>query len=260
MKQPKMTRRENSDQLEVYLTMARALLQSMDSVVSSMPEAGNPWHFVSYKAYASRYTSLVQAISAIESLPEGILFPYDLDTIRGIGDTIAIQQQSMFRQVHGDLSMLCSWLELAIGTTSSSSKVRNLEDFLSSKLRPAMLRGNPESEKEVQNTIEKILIGRGMQRGVDYDRETGRIKHSGKESIPDFVFRPLSVALEVKFSKNPSNVGRIVDEINADVLAYKKGYEHIIFVVYDNGTIDDVDEFRYDIEISGNTRVLVIKN
>ena len=129
-----------------------------------------------------------------------------------------------------------------------------------SKLRPAMLSGNPEAEKEVQNTIEKMLIGRGMQKGVDYDRETGRIKHSGKESIPDFVFRPLSTALEVKLIKEKSNVARIVDEINADVLAYKKGYEHVVFVVYDNGTISDVDEFKHDIEISGNTRVLVVKN
>ena len=156
--------------------------------------------------------------------------------------------------------MLCSWLDVRIGMTSTSSKVRSLEDFLSSKLRPAMLSGKPETEKEVQNTVEKILIGRGMQKGVDYDRETGRVKHSGKESIPDFVFRPLSTAVEVKLIKEKSNIARIVDEINADVLAYTKVYEHVVFVVYDNGTISDVEEFKRDIEISGNTRVLVVKN
>ena len=255
-----MTNREKTNQLEVYLNMARALLRSMDSVVSSMPTEGNAWHFASYKIYATQYTRLVKAITAIKTLPDGILFPYDVEKISGIGKTIGIEQKSMFQQVHGDLSMLCSWLEFAIGSTNSSSLVRSLEDFLLSKLRPAMLNGNPEVEKEVQNTIEKILIGRGMQKGVDYDRETGRIKHSGKESIPDFVFRPLSAALEVKLIKEKSNVARIVDEINADVLAYRKGYEHVIFVVYDNGTINDIDEFKRDIEISGSTRVLVVKN
>ena len=255
-----MTSGKQINQLEVYLTMARALLRSMDSVVSSMPENGHVWHFASYKTYATQYTKLVQAISAIESLPEGVLFPYDLNKIPGVGNTIAIQQKSLFQQVHGDLSMLCSWLDVRIGMTNTSSKVRSLEDFLSSKLRPAMLSGKPESEKEVQNTIEKILIGRGMQKGVDYDRETGRVKHSGKESIPDFVFRPLSTALEVKLTKEKSNVARIVDDINADVLAYTKVYEHVVFVVYDNGTINDVEEFKRDIEISGNTRVLVVKN
>ena len=99
-----------------------------------------------------------------------------------------------------------------------------------------------------------------MQRGVDYDRETGRVKHPGKESIPDFVFRQFSTELEVKLIKDRSNVSRIVDEINADVIAYSKGYEHVIFVVYDNEEISDVDEFKRDIESSGNSKVLVIKN
>ncbi len=255
-----MTSREKADQLEQYLNMARALLRSMDSVISSVPEDKNVWHFASYKGYATQYTRLVEAIAALQPLPNGILFPYDLEKIRGIGDTIDIQQKSQFQQVHGDLSMLCSWLDTAIGGTGSSSEVRSLEDFLSSKLRPAMLTGRPESEREVQNTVEQILIGRGMQRGVDYDRETGRVKRSGKESIPDFVFRPFSTALEVKLIKDRSNVSRIIDEINADVIAYSKGYEHVIFVVYDNGEISDVDEFKRDIESSGNSKVLVIKN
>ena len=255
-----MNTREKVEKLEQHLNMARALLRSMDSVISSAPKNSSVWHFASYKGYATQYTRLVNAISVLRPLPDGILFPYDLEKIKGIGDTIDIQQKSLFQQIHGDLSMLCSWLDSAIGKTSSSSEVRSLEDFLLSKLRPAMLTGRPETEKEVQNTIEQILIGRGMQKGVDYDRETGRVKHSGKESVPDFVFRPLSVALEVKLIKDKANIAKVVDEINADVVAYGKGYERLIFLVYDNGEIRDVDEFKRDIESSGNTRVLVVKN
>ena len=255
-----MTSGEKAQRLEQYLNMARALLQSMDSVISNVPEDTSVWHFASYKVYATQYTRLVGAIAAVEPLPNGILFPYDLDKINGIGDTLHIQQKSMFQQVHGDLSMLCSWLDATLGKAGSSSEVRSLEDFISSKLRPAMVAGRPESEKDVQNTVEQILIGRGMRKGVDYDRETGRVKHSGKESIPDFVFRPLSLALEIKLIKDKSSMARIIDEINADLAAYGKEYENVMFVVYDNGEIGNVDEFKRDIESSGKSRVLVVKN
>ena len=123
-----------------------------------------------------------------------------------------------------------------------------------------MVMGQPESEKEVQNTMEQILIGRGMQKGIDYDREMGRVKHSGKESIPDFIFRPLSLALEIKLIKDKSSVPRVIDEINADLVAYGKEYENVMFVVYDNGEIGNVDEFKRDIESMGKSRVLVVKN
>ena len=255
-----MTMDQKAQKLEQYLNMARALLQSMDSVISNVPEDTSVWHYASYKGYATQYTRLVEAIAALEPLPNGILFPYDIDKISGVGDTLHIQQKSMFQQVHGDLSMLCSWLDAALGKTGSSSEVRSLEDFISSKLRPAMVMGRPESERDVQNTMEQILIGRGMQKGIDYDRETGRVKHSGKESIPDFIFRPLSLALEIKLIKEKSNISRVIDEINADLVAYGKEYENVMFVVYDNGEIGNVDEFKRDIESSGKSRVLVVKN
>jgi hypothetical protein len=45
-----------------------------------------------------------------------------------------------------------------------------------------------------------LLIGRGFTKGIDYDRETGRVKVSIKEVVPDFVFPKLGLALEVKLS------------------------------------------------------------
>lgn len=255
-----MTSNAKEQELEAFLGMARGLLASMDSVVSSMSEGNNVWHFASYKHYATQYTNLVQAISEVETLPEGLLFPYDVEKIPSSVDTIDIQQKGLFQQVHGDLSMLCAWLDSKVGKRNSSSEIRGLEDFLSSSLRPAMLNGNPEKEREVQDTIEKLLIGQRMQKGVNYDRETGRVKHSGKESIPDFVFRPLSTALEVKLVKDTASVARIVDEINADIAAYSKEYGHLIFLVYDIGSISDVAEFKRDIEASGSVKVLVVKN
>ena len=123
-----------------------------------------------------------------------------------------------------------------------------------------MLSGNPNTEKDVQDTIERILIGRGMQKGMDYDRETGRIKFSVKESVPDFIFRTLSTALEVKLLKDSAKLARLVDEINADIVSYGKGYKHIIFLIYDIGSINDVTQFKRDLEAIGNVKVVVVKN
>ena len=156
--------------------------------------------------------------------------------------------------------MLCALISSNLGSNSSSVDARELEDFLSSSLRRAMLSGEPEDEAEVQDTIEKLLVGRGMAKGIDYDRETGRVKHSGKESIPDFIFRPSSTALEVKFTKSNRSRSRIVDEMNADIAAYGKVYENDIFIVYDIASITDVEEFKRDIESVQDVSVLVVKH
>ena len=177
-----------------------------------------------------------------------------------LANTLHIQQHSLFQNVHGSRSMLCALIGSHLGSRSSSVDARKLEDFLSSSLRRATLSGEPQDEAEVQDTIEKLLVGRGMAKGIDYDRETGRVKHSGKESIPDFIFRPSSTALEVKFTKSKQSRSRIVDEMNADIAAYGKVYEHVIVLVYDIGSISDVEEFKRDIESVEDVRVLVVKH
>jgi hypothetical protein len=55
-------------------------------------------------------------------------------------------------------------------------------------------------------------------------------------------------------------VKEVIDEINADIVAYSKGYRQLIFVVYDLGYIRAEIEFRHDLEKTGNTDVLVIKH
>ena len=74
------------------------------------------------------------------------------------------------------------------------------------------------------------------------------------------MFRNLSTVLEVKLVKDPGSLSRIVDEINADIVSYGKEYTHIIILVYDIGAISDVMQFKRDIESSGNTHVVVVKN
>lgn len=62
----------------------------------------------------------------------------------------------------------------------------NLENFIKSRLRTVIF-DRPQKEVEVQNAIETLLLGRGLSKGTDYDRETGKLEFSGKEFIPDFI-------------------------------------------------------------------------
>ena len=251
---------DNTKRLEEILAMSRALLASMDHVISTVPDSGSTWHFSSFRDYALHYNKLAEAAAEAESSISPLLFLYDQAKLPNHSNTIGMEQHALFQNVHGNMSMLCALISSNLGSSSSSVDARKLEDFLSSSLRRATLSGEPQDEAEVQDTIEKLLVGRGMAKGIDYDRETGRVKHSGKESIPDFIFRPSSTALEVKFTKSTPSRSRIVDEMNADIAAYGKAYENIIFLVYDIASITDVEEFKRDIESVQDVSVLVVKH
>ena len=119
----------------------------------------------------------------------------------------------------------------------------------------------PTKEKEVQDVIEQLLIGKGFAKGVDYDRETGRVKVSIKEVVSDFIIPRLSMAIEVKLSKDKSKSKVIVDEINADIQSYGKKYSSILFIVYDLGSIQDETAFKHGLEtVDGNINVIIVKH
>ena len=122
------------------------------------------------------------------------------------------------------------------------------------------MRERPEDEKAVQDTVEVLLVGRGLQKGQEYDRETGRVKMSSKESIPDFILSPFEEAIEVKLVKDRRRVSVVIDEINADIPAYLTKYRHLLFIVYDLGHIQDEAEFRHGLERAPNVQVIVVKH
>jgi len=152
---------------------------------------------------------------------------------------------------------LKSLLEEAIGY--AEDETQKLKDFIRANLRKAVFTA-PQKETEVQNTVESLLVGRGMEKGTDYDRETGRVKASGKESVPDFIFPNLKVCLEVKLSDSADKLRAIVDQINADIRAYATRYERQMYVVYDVGTIRDEDEFKRGLEDAPGVTVVIIKH
>ena len=54
----------------------------------------------------------------------------------------------------------------------------------------------PQKEIEVQNAIEALLLGRGLNKGIDYDRESGKFEFSGKEYIHILLFLNYHYALK----------------------------------------------------------------
>lgn len=236
--------------------MAEALEDAMEGVV----RRANPsdvWRFASYKQYMRKYNDLAIMANSLERVEAPIDF-YDLDKVQGSTNTIAMVQQELFESVRANLSILRAYLQNRV--EPKADRIAGVADFLAANLRRAMLQ-RPEREKEVQDVIEQLLIGRGMEKGLNYDRESGRVKVSAKEVIPDFNLPDLRTAIEVKLVKESTTVGNTIDELNADIQAYKTAYSDVVFVIYDvAGKIRDDSEFRRDLEAVEGVRVLVVKH
>lgn len=134
----------------------------------------------------------------------------------------------------------------------------NLENFIQSRLRTVIF-DRPQKEVEVQNALEALLLGRGLCKGTDYDRESGKFEFSGKEYIPDFIIPKLKLCIEIKLLREGKR-SKIIEEISADITAYSKQYERQLFVVYDLGYIQNEAEFKRDIENAGDVKVIIIKH
>lgn len=98
-----------------------------------------------------------------------------------------------------------------------------------------------------------------MAKGVDHDRESDKFEFSGREYIPDFVMSKMSLCIEVKLLKDGCK-SKIIEEISADITAYKKAYERQLYIVYDLGVIQNELEFKRDIEMSDGAKVIVVKH
>lgn len=244
-----------TDKLKELLSFTNSLLISMEQSIKSTPES-NVWKHSSYKIYVRKYNQLIDELSKINESTT-LLDYYDLAKIPSSSNTVASQQKNYFDSVHSNLQMLKAFLEGKVGFTED--KILQIKDFLVSNLRRATFK-SPDREIEVQDTIEQLFIGKGMMKGVDYDREVGRIKISIKEVIPDFILPKLGLAVEVKLSKSKTKSKTIVDEINADIMSYSKQYSSILFLIYDIGSIRDELEFKDDLEINDGVSVIIIKH
>jgi len=242
------------NQLREALLTVTALKTSMEHALRSDPSA--VWRHAAFRDYMRKYNQVVNHLRTFTSITAPIDL-YDLDKVPQWGDTVMPEQKRLFESVHANLAILEAWLIARVDLRAE--KAENLKNFFEANLRRAIFEV-PTQEREVQNAVEQLLIGRGFTKGIDYDREVGRVKVSIKEVVPDFILPKLSFAIEVKLAKTDSKAKAIVDEINADIQAYGRAYSHLLFIVYDLGTIRDVLEFTRDLEAVEAVEAIVVKH
>ncbi len=212
--------------------------------------------FSTYKVFMRKSNQIGGLV--IKEIGTNVIFDmYDLTKTPDVGDTVHSMQKMYFDAVLANLALIRSSIENKLDI--KNEEIFNLKNFFGTNLRKAVLK-EPENEMYIQDTIEQLLIGKGLSKGIDYDREVGRIKVSIKEYKPDFIFPKLDLAFEIKISKTKAKSKEIVDEINADIQAYGKQYSLLFFLIYDMGTIRDEDEFKNDIDNSGNIQLLIVKH
>lgn len=140
--------------------------------------------------------------------------------------------------------------------TSVSPSTNNFIKILKlgeTKLRKLM-RIEPTLEKEIQDKYEDLLTGAD----INYSREYPHIIYSTKQYIPDFSFAEFDLAVELKLCKGDEK--KLIVQLNDDIAAYKTKFTNIIFIIYDLGSIRDVDLFKGSFEKQENVFVQVIKH
>lgn len=240
--------------LKEYLSSTEALIESLELNLRSDSE--NTFKHSSYLIYMRKYNQLIELITKIKKV-ETVLDYFNLEAIPGPMNATIIQQKEFFEAVSINLLILKRYLINILDI--KNDEFNNLRNFLNANLRKAIF-NKPTKELQIQNSIEQLLIGKGFSKGIDYDRETGRVKYSGKENVPDFIFPLLNLALEVKFCDTKEKSKSIVDGINSDILTYREKYSFILFIVYDVGIIRDVVEFKKDLEKQKGVEIIIIKH
>jgi hypothetical protein len=140
-------------------------------------------------------------------------------------------------------------------TGPESNMIMKIINMAGQSLRK-VIRTKPESEKEVQDCFESLLVGGD----IPYKRETETLEYSSKTYIPDFTVPKINLAIELKLCNRQGREKEIIAEINDDILAYGTRFGNLLFVVYDVGFVRDVDLFRRAFETNQNVVALVVKH
>ena len=245
---------DNTRDIKVLNSQLSAFIKTISEILNNSNTAETA-RYASYADMARIYNDLANRAKDILNV-ESIIYTFNLGAIPNRDDTVWPTQKRVLEQVLLSARILLSSVEE--GIDFADDEFDNLENFLQFRLRSAIFQ-KPELEVEIQNAIESLLLGRGLSKGTDYDRESGKVEFSGKEYIPDFIVPKMSLCIEVKLLRE-NRKSKIIEEISADITAYKKIYNRQLFVVYDLGVIQNELEFKRDIEMSVGVKVIIVKH
>jgi hypothetical protein len=246
----------DTNEKEIAFRLAQSLAQSLMNELKTQSNTGLKAG-TDVRPYAKRYNLLREKVISLGIRDSEIFLPELSPEI--INSRFAFSKDdiernvALFDEVDVAISQMTGFLN-AVQKTSFRI-LTELEEFLFKNLRKNVIT-YPNEERDIQNIIAIML----NSKGYSYQREKVRISYSSKEFIPDFTFEDLSAVLEVKFCKTDRKEKDLVDEINADILAYATKYENLTFLVYDMGIIRDMELFSKDIEKNNpRIKVLIVK-
>ena len=245
---------DKTKEIKVLISQLKALIDTIQDILndSNTSEAGR---YSSYKDMAIKYNDLVGVAKNLLTV-QSVFYTFNTDLIPEFGDTIWPTQKRVLEQVLVSTKMLLSSVEGSADFVDD--EFDNIENFLQTRLRTVIFQ-KPDKELEVQNAIESLLLGRGLSKGIDYDRESGKFEFSGKEYIPDFIIPKFNLCIEVKLLRDGKK-SKVIEEISADITAYKKAYQRQLYVVYDLGVIQNEVEFKRDIEMVDGVKLIIVKH
>jgi len=245
---------DKTKKIKVLISQLKALRDTIQEILinSNSKETGR---YASYKDMAKTYNDLADIANDTLTM-EFSFYRFNLDNIPDFGDTVWPTQKRILENVLVSTKMLLSSIEGSVDF--ADDEFDNIANFFQTRLRTVIFK-KPEKEVEVQNAMESLLLGRGLSKGTDYDRESGKFEFSGKEYIPDFIILKLNLCIEAKLLREGKK-SQIIEEISSDITAYKKVYNRQLYVVYDLGVIQNEVEFKRDIEMVDGVKVIIVKH
>lgn len=240
---------------ETLYNMAKAITISAENGCKFTSDYGHT-QYSGYKVYFEQYNKIAKlTVGLFGEEARQLFLIYDLKALPSMGDLLPMQMKSYCELALSNLTAITAYLYSKLGSTDK--QIEGIIDLIQSKLRPAIFKPPEDERKDVQNALEIIFNARNL----GFRREKVHIPYSSKTYVPDFTFDSLDLAVEAKLCKAAGKEKAIIDEINADIPAYKTKYHNLIFVVYDaGGFIRDVDLFKSGIEDNSNVKVIVIKH
>lgn len=239
---------------KILYNMVKATAESASKALDSCIGASHYFYdYGGYPIYIERY-NMYQHLTVERFGDEAqVLFP---PLLSGSWADPSEENGRMWR-THLENVAVClvsleAYLKSKLGDTEQH--VQAIVDLIEAHLRPSIFK-DPDRERDIQDILETLF----HVRSLPYLREKVHIKYSSKTFVPDFTFDSLNLIVEAKLCNRDGREKEIIDEVNADILAYKTKYESLIFIIYDLGFIRDVTQLRSDIEKNPNVNVIVIK-
>jgi 7-cyano-7-deazaguanine synthase in queuosine biosynthesis len=104
-----------------------------------------------------------------------------------------------------------------------------LERLFRKSIPPMFKSQRPVNERDLQDKVEGLL----MAQRDNFHREHPGVRFLGKTFTPDFSPKLRPLAIELKFPRSGRARGAIIEEIAADITAYRGKAIPMLFVVYD---------------------------